>query len=172
MSVDYGPVILRALADIRRRQILLAKLNTATDGLYPDAFAYAVLHRVYPAYHEEIPFGGEGLTKQQILELSPFHDTYNVEREQVVEIAELLDSKWLAKEHITYYDVEGEYQHGEKRWKGDSLRDGLITTCRYLFLHGMFDKPFWIHLMSEAPTEAYDVMHDWKAEEIRDWAQL
>ena len=48
MEVNYSKVILKALAEVRRRQIVATKFNPQTEDMYPNAFVHAVMHSVYP----------------------------------------------------------------------------------------------------------------------------
>jgi hypothetical protein len=48
MDVNYSKVILKALAEVRRRQIIATKFNPQTENMYSDAFAHAVMHSIYP----------------------------------------------------------------------------------------------------------------------------
>src|SRR5258705_9191149 len=48
MEVNYSKVILKALAEIRRRQIMAAKFNPQTADMYPDALVHAIMHSIYP----------------------------------------------------------------------------------------------------------------------------
>jgi hypothetical protein len=154
MDQDYGKVILKALAEIRRNQILAAKFNPATEDMYSDAFAHAVLHRIYPFQDEGVGFMSE---TSEILNVLPFYEAYDVGRELVEEIAELLHEKWRAKKKITFYDVEGPYKLEGQPWKGVDARTDLINICRYFYLAHMFDDKFWKVFMSDAPSEAGDM---------------
>lgn len=163
MDVNYGKVILKALAEVRRRQIVATKFNPQTEELYSDAYVYAVQNSVYPINEEHVGFE-DGLS--EILDSLPFHETYDVGFELVKEIAGLLDKKWLAKEKITFYDVESPYRlHGE-HWKGKDVRMDLINMCRYFYLSNMFDKEFWRQFMSESPAEASGVTDEWNRDEL------
>ena len=155
--------VLRALADIRRSQIVAIKANAATEDLYSDAFVHAVLHSVYPAYHEDVT--GTGLARDEALRLFPFHDTYDVPEETVLEIGGFLDARWMAKEAITFRDLEKLYS--DRSWPGTNLRNDLINICRYLFLRRMLDGDnFWRNFMKDAPSQALDITREWSRDEL------
>jgi hypothetical protein len=44
MESSDSKIILRAMADIRRRHIVATKANPATGDLYDNAFVHAILH--------------------------------------------------------------------------------------------------------------------------------
>jgi hypothetical protein len=166
MSVDYHKVILKALAQIRRTQVLATKYNPQTEALFSHAFAYAIMHSVYPLHDEDPGFTTE---REAILDIFPYYETYVVSREQVNEVAELLDEKWRAEERITFYDLEEPYKYGGKSWSGNDARMDLIHTCRYFYLRGMFDDEFWQGFMSDCPTEAHGIIDEWDRSAISDW---
>lgn len=167
MPSDLSTVLL-ALADIRRTQIAAIKANPATADLYSDAFVHAVLHSVYPAYHEDV--AGTGLERSDALRLFPFHDTYDVPEETVLEIGSLLDTRWMAREPITFRDLEKMY--ADRRWPGTHLRNDLINICRYFFLRRMFDgDDFWRTFMRDAPSQAQDITREWSRDELLTWTQ-
>lgn len=158
--------VLKALAEIRRGQVLATKANPQTQDLYTNAFAHAILHSVCPIFEEDPELAK---TVAERTELFPFHETYEQSHETVEEVAELLDKKWLAREKITFYDLEDIYGHGGKSWPGKCLRINLINITRYFYLRGMFDADFWKEFLSNCPTEASDVGDPWDRQEIVDW---
>jgi hypothetical protein len=172
MEVDYNRVVLRALLEMRRHQVLTAKLNPSTEAMYPNAYTYALLHRVCPAFDNQPETWDEAEQSAALLYRFPFDEVYDVPRAQVVEVAELLDEKVGAKEKITYSDLERMYQGSGMKWESGHVRPQLITVCRYLFLHGMFDEVFWQHFTSNRPSEASDITRDWNNSEINDWAGM
>ena len=167
MESADSKVILKALAEIRRRQILATKFNPQTEDMYDNSFVHAVMHRIYPIQHEHPGFEED---PNAILASLPFHETYNAGFELVTQIAKLLDEKWLKKEKITFYDVEGPYRLGNEHWPGTDVRENLTNMCRYFYLSHMFDTDFWNEFMSDAPSEASDVTSEWSRQEIADWA--
>lgn len=164
MDVDHDQIVLKALAEIRRGQILATKANPQTADLYDNAFVHAVMHRIYPVRHEEPSPSDSPAVASTAL---PFYETYGVGREQVQEVAELLDEKWRNKEKVTFYDLEDTYQNS---WAGRGVREDLINICRYFYLVEWFDEPFWNELMSWCPAEAHGVTSEWDRSEIIYWA--
>jgi hypothetical protein len=55
--MSHDNKLLKALAEIRRRQIVATKANEQTEDVYTNAFVYAVLHSVCPIYHEQADLG-------------------------------------------------------------------------------------------------------------------
>ncbi|HEX7315882.1 MAG TPA: hypothetical protein VF297_18340 [Pyrinomonadaceae bacterium] len=169
MDIDNSRIILKALAENRRRQIIATHYNPQTADLYTDAFVYAVAHSVCPIFEE---YPGYRTERADILEVLPFHETYEVSYALVKQIHDQLDKAQLNKEKITYYDVEGPYKLGSEHWPGLDVRGDLINICRYFFLSGSFDKEFWTGFMSDAPVEASGITKEWSRDELADAAQL
>lgn len=166
MENDDNRVLLRGMFEVYRHQVLVTKLDTNTRSMYTNAYVYALLHRVCPAYDNQL----ESLQENAFALLSrfPFEDVYDVKRGPVEEVAEFLDAEWMAKRKVTFYDVEHLYK-SSKKWQEKFLRPDLIAICRYLFLHDMFDADFWKSFCSNAPSEAHALTHDWDNREIMDW---
>jgi antitoxin MazE len=167
MESSDSKIILRAMADIRRRQIVSTKANPATEDLYDNSFVHAILHSIYPIRHEHPELKEDVM---EILDSFPFYETYDAGFELVESIAKLMDEKWLKKEKITFYDIEGPYKLGGEHWPGTDVRVNLINICRYFYLCHMFDAEFWKEFMSDAPSEASDVTSEWSRQELVDWA--
>lgn len=152
MNSQEVRTIMQALADLRMRQILHSKFHPETRELYPDAYAYAISHSVYPLFHEQV---GTTDTPATILEINPFYGTYRVDRDQVESVRALLEGHAEAEEPLTFVELEAHYQEsGLGPWHGSSLRVVLINVCRYLYLHGVWDDAVWQELLSDAPPEA------------------
>ena len=165
MNSQDGRTIMQALADIRMRQILHSKFHPETKDLYPDAYAYAISHSVYPLFHEQV---GTTDTPATILEINPFYGTYRVDRDQVEAVRVLLDGRFEGGEPITFVELEGHFQaSGLGPWHGSSLRVVLLNVCRYLYLHGVWSDAFWGELLSDAPPEAQSIPRDLDRFEIR-----
>lgn len=109
MESSDSKVILKALADIRRRQIIASKFNPQTEGMYDNAFVHAVMHSIYPIRHEH---PGHMENPAEILNAFPFYESYNVNFDLVNRIFKQLDEKFVNKENITFYEVEGPYKLG------------------------------------------------------------
>jgi antitoxin MazE len=169
MSIDYSKIILKALAENRRRQIIATHYNPQTADLYTDAFVYAVAHSVCPIFEE---YPGYRTERADILEVLPFHETYEAGYALVKQIYDLLDKAQLNKEKITFYDVESPYRLSGEHWAGLDIRGDLINICRYFFLSDSFDKEFWTAFMSSAPVEASGITEKWSRDELASAAQL
>jgi len=161
MSDETLQILLAALADIRRLQIVEMKLSPHTESVHSDAYVYAIQHSIYPINDEASLDRGE-----HSLLRKPFQQSYSVPFEQVHEVAKLLDEKWRTREKITFYDVETPYRTSEKNWRGGNPRSDLIHICRYLFLSDLFDQEFWTQFMSDHPVEASHVTDPWTRGEL------
>ncbi len=110
---------------------------------------------MYPLFHEQL---GTTDTPATILEINPFYGTYKVDRDQVESVRARLDARAQGGEPVTFVEFEGHYQEsGLGPWHGSSLRVVLINVCRYLYLHGAWDEPFWQGLLADAPPEAQSI---------------
>jgi len=154
-----------ALADIRKRQILLSKFDDNTKYFYPDSYAFAIRNSVYPIQHEDRMMEDDS---DAIYASLPFYDTYDVPCEQVEELATMLDEKWLAKEKITFYGLERHYGYrsGNSSWKGTHVRVGLLHCLRYFYLQDLFDEEFWKEILSDSPSEAKGITREFQLSEL------
>lgn len=159
-------LILKALLDIRRGQILAIKANPATEDLYTNAFVHAIMHSVCPIFDEEFGFAE---TESERLSLLPFYSSYDVPHNTVEKISNLLQKKRSKKEKLTFNDVEEPYTLGDEHWPGKDHRNDLINICRYFYLRKMFDAEFWEEFMSNAPTQASEITAKWNRTEIITW---
>ena len=169
METEPNPVLLHALAEVRRHQVVQAKFSEPTRDLYPDAFAYAVANSVCPVLDEDagLDDSGDGPSTRH-----PFRSTYRVPYGQVRELADLLDARWRAKETMTFYDVEDHYGRtvpGQAMWKGADLRMDLIDCCRYFAIRGLFGDAFWAEFLSNAPSEANDLARPFSLDDLRQY---
>jgi antitoxin MazE len=160
-AMGDSEVILKALAEIRRGQIVATKANPQTKKVYTHAFVYAVRHSVYPIFEENVDPAASAAENRRRL---PFYDTYDVPHDTVKEIAELLDKQFSDKGKITFRDVEDAYTGGREHWNGKSVRVDLVHICRYFYLQGMFNKQFWKQFLSDCPAEAGGITSSWKRE--------
>ena len=128
----------KQLFQIARFNVLVA----AKAELLPDAYAYAWANGVYPLFHE-VAYLHE-----------PFAAQFEVTKEMLEELGTYLDDRWLAKNVPSFYKLEDHYEVrlGVSGWN----RHRLVAACRYMFLDGSFDKPFWDALLkgSDHPSEA------------------
>lgn len=148
--MEKSEQILRALAEIRKRQIISIKLNPATENIYSDAYVFAVAKSIYPLYHENQSLIYD---KETILQNYPFYETYDISREQVEEISKLIRNGENG-EPVTFYRLEGKLRDRSdwsKEWR--DFRGDLIDVCRYFFLSNMFSDK-WESFLSKAPSEA------------------
>lgn len=158
MNTPEARTILQALADVRMRQILHTKFHPDTRDLYPDAYAYAIAHSVYPLFHEQIDPMDSPAT---ILEINPFYATYRVDIDQVETIHQRLGERAEGQGGITFRELEeGFGPEGLGPWRDASLRVVLLNVCRYFYLHGLWEDSFWERFVSDGPPEAQAVTRE------------
>jgi hypothetical protein len=156
-------VILKALHELRRRQILAIKLNPQTRDLYPDSYAFAISKSIYPLYHEHVGFLEN---RDDILQKLPFIETYDISREQVDEVVTQLDEAQKNGQRISFRTIEnGFYNRPEwnKPWR--NLRVDLSDVCRYLFLSDAFSD-IWDEFLDGAPSEVKPLKRAWTSDEL------
>ncbi len=161
--MDDSKVMLRALGEIRRLAIINAASQPQRTHIYPRPHVYAIIHRIYPILDEN---RGVLTDRDDILNALPFTEAYDVGYEFVKEIYDLLDSIWVNRQEITFYQLENPYRFGEKNMGTANLRKDLIAIARYFFLHGAFDNGFWNNFMSNSPQEASVITDPWTEEEL------
>lgn len=135
--------VMRALVEIQRTQVVLAKLADATASFVPDAYAYAIDKRLCPVFDTE---SGHS-----------FDDGYEIKREFVDSVLKYCDQKWQAKEALSFYDLERHFDHA---------RGELIHVLRYTYLSHKFDDAFFNGLLANCPTEAHGLNDPFDASEI------
>lgn len=137
--------VLKALFSIKRDQILLAKLNPATEEFYSSTLAYAVDHSIYP-YLDLHDWEAEFSVTEK--ELSPFHDAFEIPAATVYEIFQL-----IAKgESLTFGELERSYREGDRHWPGGYLASGIACVCRYIYMSSLEGSvPFWKTFLEDAP---------------------
>lgn len=125
---------IRAIFELKRQELVLAKLNPATKEFVDDAYTYAIRHRLCPVFHKS-----DGNT-------DPFESCYSTSRELALEVLDYADQRWMSKNKLTFYNLEEKFGH-------DSRVD-LLVILRYAFLAHRFDQGFFSDLMSECLSEA------------------
>ncbi len=155
--------LLAALAEIRRIQVVTAKLNNATQGVFDDAYAYAIAHRLYPLYqedigsHDEPANRGHDVTRFQdphkrklVTEVYPYFGTYRLSYGQVADVANLIEARMeIGKDTMTFFELVETYAREQKHiFKEATLADDLFHICRYVYLSSHEDREFWQHFAS------------------------
>jgi len=136
--------VLRALLDVKRQQIVLAKRTDHTATLVEDSYAFAMDHRICPIFH--------------IDDADPFDGAYTVGKVFVTDVVTYCDKKWLAGEPLSFYDLEARF--------GRDSRMELIFTLRYAALNGRFDTGFYRGLSANCPTEAHGLNDPFSVAEV------
>lgn len=154
--------LLKGLADIRARQIMLTKFTSETKDIYENSYAFAVCKSIYPIFQEERLLE----ENDEVFKLTlPFCETYELSEEIVSEFATYLDKHWVEKKYFTFYELESHYRNS---WGGKENRTEMINCLRYFFLSSRFDKPFWNTLLKpmEYPTEAERIIRPFDKDEL------
>lgn len=123
-----------AIFELKRQELILARLNPATKEFVDDAYVYAIMHRLCPIFHES-----DGNT-------DPFESCYSPSRKVAHNIVEYANQQWLSKNNLTFYNLEKKFGHNS--------RVDLLVVLRYAFLAHRFDQGFFSDLTSECPSEA------------------
>ncbi len=136
----------RQLFEIARFNVLAASLAEGAGGRLPDAYVYAWEDRVYPRHDQ-------GSTLHE-----PFGNYFNVTEKLGDELATFLDDRWTKKKVPTFYELEDHFEVRLRRNEWD--RGKLISACRYMFLHDLFDAAFWKMLLkpTQHPSAAASIM--------------
>lgn len=129
------------LFELMRFQILTAALQEGSKQRLNDAYVYAWDEGVYPVQHDSASMH------------KPFKAQFAHSEEQVDQVAEFLDAKWLNDEPVSFYQLEDHFG-------GKGSRIMLLHVCRYLFLTELFDEALWSGLManSQCPAEARSIL--------------
>lgn len=154
--------IARALLGILKHQVVQAKHLPDTRHLYSDSYAYAVSYGVYPFGDVDVGFAE---TREELIEADPPYEGFEVGRDLVKEIAELLDEHYRSQQRLTFYNIEDRYRNN---WRGRSMRYDLIRILRYLYLKAYFDDDFWAVIRSDCPAEAHGIDEEFRLDELRD----
>jgi len=135
--------VMRALVDIQRTQVVLAKLAKQTEGLVPSSYAYALDKRLCPVFDTE-----DG---------HPFDEGYDIKREFANSVLKYCDQKWLAGEAPSFYDLEDHF--GRQRVE-------LIHILRYAHLSRRFDDAFFKAVLANCPSEAHGLAEPFDPSEL------
>lgn len=147
----------RQLYQIMRFQIVLDAQRGGTQ--FSTAYAYAWANGVYPALREHSHD-------------EDFADDFDLSRDAVTAVLKHMNEKWLAKEALTFYDLEDAFggKYGDGSSVGPQLdRSDLMQISRYIFLEGdRFDAAFWDALFANgtAPAEATMLGRPFTADEL------
>lgn len=131
--------LLKAVYELRRQEIILAKLNTVMAAAIPDALAFAYASRLCPVFHT-----------MHTTEEDPFDSAYRVSREFANAVLEYCDEMWLKKEKVTFYGLEDRFANLDRGKRMD-----VYAILRYAFLGGRFDPDFFKGVLSNCPAEAH-----------------
>lgn len=144
----------RAIFNLQRYSILNTKLNSQTQDIIPNDYAYAWYSGVYPFF-----------TSSNIHEDLEEFFTFN--KKQTETIAEYVDKEWLAQKTYTFYELEDHFDVRGIPVEGIS-RECLFHVLRYIYLHRGFDKIFWDKLLTpmEYPTEVESLTREFSIDEL------
>lgn len=146
-----------AIFQLMRFQILARARASLKDTPFDSGYIYAWDAGVYPAFNDGADWH------------KPFPNQFFVSEDEVHELAKFLDEKWLAKEAISFYDIESTYGvHGSVGSDSDWSRVKLLTACRYMALNRMFDEQFWSKVTEngKCPSEALSLATELRESDI------
>ena len=148
--------IIYALAEMRRHQVVAAKLTPHLAGMYPDSYAYAIAHLLAPIFHDQV----FEATKSHVADLYPFEPGYLYPRDLVDKTFDLVDavrSAFHAPEesadtpmHYTALVDKDPYKLGKA---------GIRIFLRYIYLYDLVehdvqvDIGFWDHFLDDPETK-------------------
>lgn len=122
-------------------QIMLAAKSPGSENYLSDAFVFAFIYDVYPAFCT----GHESWAE-------PFEPCFEVSKEMIVDLHSYLEDQWKRNQKLTFNELEKAYR--SKEWN----RDKLIYACRYMFLNEMFlDQWESLLLEGEYPPKAKSI---------------
>ena len=127
-------MLLKALLDIKRQEIVLSKFNPQTENIFGDAYTYAMSKKLCPILHNE-------------QEYDPFEEAYMIKRDFVTSVANYCDNLWLNKQNPTYYQIERHFGHDKK--------SELNAILRYLFINNSFDLDFFNDLKKDCSAHIH-----------------
>ncbi|GAB1540787.1 hypothetical protein NUACC21_34560 [Scytonema sp. NUACC21] len=146
---------LSALAEIRKHTVIQAK------DLYPDSYLYAIGNMVHPIFEEDIL--DNQFDEDQKSVYYPFFKIYKITYEQVTDVHHFLIKEWGQKKDIKFRDLE---KHYKTIFNISDIEDCLIKICRYLFLHGEFEKQFWDSLVLNHNLRVSEINKEFRISEI------
>jgi hypothetical protein len=79
--MNSNDMTIRAIFELKRQELILAKLNPATRKFVDDAYAYAIRHRLCPVAHES---NGE---------TDPFESCYSTSRKFALKVLNYADEQ-------------------------------------------------------------------------------
>ena len=130
------------------KEFQLMRLMVLTSSKnFSSSYVYALDRKVYPYLHE---------TDFHL----PFEDHFDLKKDEIQNLSEFLDQKWLNKENLSFYDLESQYDARGSSTNWDRIK--LLKGCRYLYLLKLFDDNFWKTLCKrgDSPCEAESIIRE------------
>ncbi len=148
---------LRRMLFLQQRFLILDQFVSATNPRRVSMpYAFAWYAQVFPMLHHSAPWH------------EPHAAAFEVSEQALLELVCFLEQAWRSRRDLSFVDLEDRFQvHGgddDTEW----TRRTLAAACRYLWLKGQFDKPFWARLTGgpRCPTEAREICTDFHADEV------
>jgi hypothetical protein len=178
MSED---VLLSALAELRRHQLIATAANPATAYLYPPAFIYAVINSVYPLFHEGLTDQAASYSQAELLgmlQIRPYASSYGIDVNQVKSAVFFLTKR--AKFNVELSELEEHIASNAPPAIGlrgaDSVKSYSLICAfkisRYCFLTGLHSPVFWVQF-TRSLSSKQEITAPWSLEHelrsSRDW---
>lgn len=145
--VPMSQTLLKAIFEVQRQNLILAKLNPQTSKHIDDALAFAYHKRLCPTLHTSSAAD------------DPFNDAWKITRDFVDQVSTYCEEQRRRKEPVGFgTELEGKFSRDQ--------RHTLVDVMRYIFLAGRFDPPFWKALLRMAPSEARGITHRFELNEL------
>lgn len=138
---------IRALYELQRTAVIMAKLNPATSSAITDAVALAHQSRLCPIFDVES-------------ESDAFADGYTIGRDAVSKVLNFCAHSTKGGGTLTFYDIENHFSDG------DLDRIAIVSILRYAFLRGKFTDKFYENLLSGSPAEASGITDKFGTDEL------
>lgn len=146
-----------SLFQLMRFNILSEGSKDIKSSAFSPGYIYAWESGVYPSYND-----GADWHKS-------FPEQFRISDEEVTELGNFLDDKWLEKIPLSFYELEDHFgvrgsTHSSSSWE----RGKLLVACRYMYLNKMFDDSFWSTLVKngKSPVEAGSIKKPFKESDI------
>ena len=135
---------MRALVEIQRTQIILAKRTELTANLMSNSYAFALDKRMCPVFETD--------------DTNPLEEGYTIKRQFINQVLKYCADKWNAGEILSFYGLEAHFNRNN--------RLELIFILRYAFLRHWIDDKFFQGIASSCPGEAHGINDPFDVNEI------
>ena len=157
-ALQAPPDLARMLFSLQRFHVLALYCNTAAEQTVSASYAFAWSQGVYPLLNDSAPWH------------KPFAEYFDVGRERIAQLRELLETRASSGAPLSFYELEDHYRiRGSRRPGPQWTQASLISATRYLFMHQAFGAAVWRRLLGEkqCPLDAEVIARPFGIEDIR-----